>query len=44
MFGKFKANQMHASQLVVCILFYFSSDIFRRAAIFKEEYINFIIP
>jgi hypothetical protein len=45
MFGKFKTNQMHNFELVcLFILFYFSSfDMFRRAAILKEEYINFII-
>jgi hypothetical protein len=37
MFGKFKTNQMHNFQLVLFILFYFSSDMFRRGAIFKEE-------
>jgi hypothetical protein len=40
MFGKFKTNKMHKFQLVC--LFYLSSDMFWQAAIFKEEYIDFI--
>jgi hypothetical protein len=40
-FGKFQTNKMHNFQLFY--LFYFSYDMFRRAAIFKEEYVNFII-
>jgi hypothetical protein len=42
MFGKFKTNQMHNFQLVLFTLFYFSSDMFRQAAIFKKGYISFI--
>jgi hypothetical protein len=42
MFGKSKTDQMHNFQLVLFLLSYFSPAMFRRAAIFKEEYINFI--
>jgi hypothetical protein len=42
MFDKFKTNQMHDFSISSFILFYFSSDMFRRAVIFKEEYIDFL--
>jgi hypothetical protein len=37
MFGKFKTNQMHNFQLVLFILFYFSTYMFWQAAIFKRN-------